>query len=77
MARPHAHIHIVHARGDQKRQVRIATAHFGEQFHTTDVGDVKVGNARVELPALQSRERFLAIAGGGAPKRGRSEDERL
>jgi len=44
----------------------MAATHFGKQFHTTDARHLQVGNDRVELPAVQSREGFLAIAGGGA-----------
>jgi hypothetical protein len=74
--RVHADVHIIHARSDQKGQVGIAATRFGEEFHTTDAGHLKVGNDHVEPPAPESHERFFAIAGSGAVKRGGPEDER-
>jgi hypothetical protein len=73
--RSHTHVDIIHTGGDQKRHMRMEAAYFGEQLHTTDARHVEVGNDRIELLALQSRQSFLATAGSGALESGRAQDE--
>lgn len=73
--RCHTYIHVVRARDDQKCHVRIAAAYFGEEVHAADPRHMEVGNDGIELLALKSHERFLAIAGGGAMERRTVQDE--
>ena len=73
--RSHTHVDIIHTSGDQKRHMRMESAYFGEELHTTDARHMEVGNDRIELLVLQSRQSFLATAGSGALESGRAQDE--
>jgi hypothetical protein len=67
----HAYFDVIHSSGDHERYMPIPPPSFGENLHAADAGHAKVGDDRIELVALQSYQRFFAIA------RGRAMESRL
>jgi hypothetical protein len=71
----HSYIHLIDARHDQKRNMRMELMNFCEEFQAIDAGHVEIGNYRVEMLTIQVGECFFSIAGRGAIESWRCEDK--
>jgi hypothetical protein len=74
--RLHAHIDVVHTRGDQEGDVRIGMANVCEELEASDTGHLEVGDDGIKAVALQSLEGFFAGASGGTAVSGRVQHKR-